>query len=312
MKSLSAFLLLILLSLACGGNSSSTLEMNDKPLNYKGKTEKAQLDSNSNLKFLDSFFGKLQSPHHAYSTNLNHLESRGLRFFLHETQKMITKLSYEAIENDSFFSPSLSGLFGGKVSYQGEWDENSGKLLLNFDEFSAEGDLAWTGNVLVQFSGRSQQSSSFNSFSIKFDEFSFKDKQLPFFISGDMTQSYFPSSGNYDLVWNCHISQDSIELKLENYREFGYKSSLSLLKAEFEGDLYHNQFGQVHIKTHEKVEFQGQLPSLGGPIIISGTQGSNLKITPEGFGLVHYELDQDGDGVYELLQSQSHYQIEIY
>jgi hypothetical protein len=131
-------------------------------------------------------------------------------------------------------------------------------------------------------------------------------------INGDMKHSYDTSTQSFKDTWNIHLKNDATEIKLDNYFEEGYKTSLEYTKSTFKGQFYDSFHGKINFHTTSTIECYGRTPCYGGSIMLEGLEGSKVKITPEGFGLLHFELDSNGDSNFESIVSQSHSEVEVY
>jgi len=302
--------MLFFLAMACGGSDDQTTPQAVSL--YKGKSDLAALDKTSQLGFLNSFFGQFNSPLSKAISRSNPLDQKGVRFFLVESQAMLTKLSYEAIHNDSYFNPSLSGLFGGKVDYVLNKNGDSGEVKFFFEHFSLDGQITWNGNCTISYKEVLKVSKNIGSLKVQTSGLKLHTPSEDFIISGCLAQTFDPYFGSYQNDWNLHIEGSGLDLKLENYVEQGYRSFSGFSKAKITGQYYHHLYGRVDLDTLNTLEFQGQLPCYGGPFMIHGALNSSIKIIAEGFGLVHCELDQDGDRHYESIISLSHSTAEVY
>ena len=145
MNSLPFFSLLILLALACGGNKSISQTNAPETISYRDKINQIQLNKSNQLKVLHAFLGYYNPELELPDRKLSQFEKVGIRYFLSQTQNMAQNLGYEAIQNQTFFKPSLSGLFGGSVDYLVKWNDNKGSLTLHFENFNSDGLYSWKG-----------------------------------------------------------------------------------------------------------------------------------------------------------------------
>lgn len=309
MKGLPFILILSTLAIACGGSENDTSSTLTADTSYRGKTEAAELNKISQISLVPAIFGTFQGEFENRPANQDDFQRLGLRFFLKKTQAMLQKLALEATQNQSYFSPSFSGLFGGKIDYSGNWNEQSGQVFLNFDGFSHDGHSSWSETVQLNFSN---QTSGLRETHIIFDDFSFSTSTNTYILNGTLKHSYDISTQAFTESWDIHLQNGSTEIKLENYSEKGFKTNLEYTRSEFQGNFYHSELGKVFFNTSSTLECYGRTPCYGGAILIKGADGSCIKITPEGFGLLHFELDSNGDTEFESILSQSHSEVEVY
>lgn len=309
MKGLPFILITALLAVACGGSEQNSSVNLDTETTYRGKTESVVLNKSSQQELVSLIFGSFRGEFEPKDQSQNDFEKLGMRFFLKKTQTMIQKLTQDTTQNQSYFSPSFNGLFGGKVEYSENRNDDSVQIVFNFENFSPDGHNSWSDSVLVEFS---KNVSGIEETQIGFERLKVVTAGNTYVITGTMKSLYDPSSEAFEENWNIHIEDGTAEIKLENYTEEGFKSSQDYTRSTFQGSFYHSDYGKLEFVTTSAIECYGRTPCYGGSILLEGLHGSKIKITPEGFGLLHFELDADGDTVYESILSQSHSEVDVY
>jgi hypothetical protein len=291
----------------------------EKQIVYSGKTTPAVITS-SNAKTLAgaSFNRSDVAPDISDSaapsslsqkSQVARVSSKIARATRHKTLKARSKIQ-SAPDIREEISITLHGRISGTATVTGVVNtDGTGRQHVFYDQFDdGDGFILLNGAMTYEVQAYDPVLDIDTAATLTFSALTYKDPVSYFSISGIIDSEITVNENTILLTINTTVEdQDTLrQFKAENYSIKEVYDSLShpsRYSRTLSGRLYDSTEGYVDVVTSTPLFFSSYLqpfPNAGGPVLLTGQDGAQIRITPLSTTRVRIEVDSEGDGTFEM------------
>lgn len=318
------FLLILVISCCsgCSGGSSSSVSL-DQSASYSGKTTQATISADNANAFVTFLFGE-EPPAPPVQTLAKIVPNKISRPTI--SAKSIIFLNKQLLNDFSAKKPkssrkgqllakqtsnTLNGDVSGKMTYSGDLSANgTGSINFMFSNYDNGDGTIYDGGAVFDIEGYDVNNRIVTDGTIIMQKLTMRSSTATYSMFGTISTKRDTDKFSEIETYNVSVLNDSTHdaFKIENYsikRTYDNMNSPTKCSELSSGRIYLQSHGYVDVNQdnpfiYNRFDQFNVVPESGGPLLVTGTGGTKVSITPISSTQFRTEVDTNGDDNYEL------------